>query len=299
MSILFLFLASSHLFFACTSGRVEEKEKATPPPLDEEWLWGQFRMLEPEQQKLYQSMMQNIRYGLEKRNPDRKDMILIPAGEAIIGAKNHPQGDEQCLYLKNRDVPAFYIDKNEVTNAQYSKCVQDKKCLPVDKLDHMKNEDAPDKPAILPFMKARRYCLWTGKRLPTEIEWEKAARGTDGRLYPWGNDEPAADRANICGVGCPMPMADPKWTESYPYTAPIGSFSAGNSPYGLVDVAGNVKEWVTGVEELGEGKFIAKGASWYSAKEELFTFYRQVWQIGVRIDDKGVRCAADAQKKKK
>lgn len=293
-----LFFVSNYLFSRHAKDETAEQEKGTPPPLEEEWLWGQFRMLDPDQKLLYESIIKDIRYGLKIKKPNRKDMVLIPAGEAIIGAEHHPQGDEQSLSLKQRQVPAFYIDKTEVSNAQYVKCVEAKQCLPVDKLDHIENDDAPDRPAILPFMKAKRYCLWAGKRLPTEVEWEKAARSTDGRLYPWGNEAPTPDRANICGARCPVPLADPSWTENYPYTGPIGSFPSGNSPYGLVDVAGNVKEWVESVEPLSQGQFIAKGASWYSPKEELFTFYRQIWQVGVRVDDKGVRCAADASIKK-
>jgi formylglycine-generating enzyme required for sulfatase activity len=125
---------------------------------------------------------------------------------------------------------AFWIDRTEVTSAQYKKCVQDGKCkAPSHANDSSLNGD--NQPVVgVDWNDAKTYCEWAGRQLPTEAQWEKAARGTDGRIYPWGNTAPDSNRLNFSSqIG--------KTTE-------VGKYPAGASYYSAYDMAGNVWEWV-------------------------------------------------------
>lgn len=159
-------------------------------------------------------------------------MVLIPEGEFWMGAED---GLPDARPMHRVYVSTFWIDKHEVTNRQYRHCVESGGCTPP------KDRTAYDDPAFgehpatnVTWTQAHHYCKWRGKRLPTEAEWEKAARGTDGRLYPWGNsDDPLRTR---------MRMVDRKTPRNG--TAPIGSLDFAVSPYGVVDLVVNVSEWV-------------------------------------------------------
>jgi iron(II)-dependent oxidoreductase len=156
------------------------------------------------------------------------EMVNVPAGKFIYG-KIHAK--------QEINLPAFKIDKYEVTNEQYAKIVLDHKYYPEE--IHM--------PAVFVSQdEAADYCNSVDKRLPSEEEWEKAARGTDGRLYPWGNkfDEAAAVTSET---------ADGKVSD-------VGTREKGKSPYGAMDMAGNVWEWTTGFDER---YIILRGGSFY------------------------------------
>jgi eukaryotic-like serine/threonine-protein kinase len=136
--------------------------------------------------------------------------------------------DEMPVHVA--DVDAFWIMRTEVTNAQYARCVEAGICTPPSN-DRWLNPTYADHPVThIDWERANTYATWVGGRLPTETEWEKAARGTDEREYPWGNDAPQDHHLNF------------NYREGD--TMPVGSYEAGASPYGLLDMAGNVEEWV-------------------------------------------------------
>ncbi len=156
------------------------------------------------------------------------DMVRVPAGAFFMGGGDEP--DERPRHRVF--VSEFFLDRDEVTRGDYAKCVRDGACPPP------AVDGAPNLPVTgVSWSDADAFCRWRKKRLPTEAEWEKSARGTDGRVYPWG-DEPRCDRANFGnfeGEGrCPQNPGAPVAAGRFP----------GDSPYGARDLAGNVWEWV-------------------------------------------------------
>ena len=189
------------------------------------------------------------------RSADEAEMIQVPDGEFLMGSKDADRKadtDEKPQHAVTLD--AFWIDRTEVTNAQYVQFLnalgehvgacEGHDCAETqvaDKYSHILrgSQDGrylvergfEDHPVTqVSWYGAQAYCAWAGGRLPTEAEWEKAARGVDGHLYPWGNEPPDCDKAQYgdCGGA----------------TVPVGSRPAGASPYGVLDMAGNVWEWV-------------------------------------------------------
>lgn len=160
---------------------------------------------------------------------DAGEMVSVPAGQFIMGCNDAV--DKQCSDDEkpkhNVTLSAFEIDRTEVTQAAYTACVADGACQPP---TCEWNCDHPNFPAsCVTWPQASSYCKWAQKRLPTEAEWEKAARGDQGNKYPWGNGEPDCSLANL--GGCGETLKD------------VGA-STGASPYGALDMAGNVVELV-------------------------------------------------------
>ena len=165
-------------------------------------------------------------------------MVYVPDGEFLMGsADSDPQAKPDEKPQHNVYLDAFWIDRTEVTNAQHKKCVQAGLCQASSYAsDSRFNGD--NQPVVgVDWYQAKEYCLWVWRQLPTEAEWEKAARGTDNRIYPWGNQAATCEYAVMddgSGNGCGKGSA--AWV--------VGSKPKGASPYGALDMAGNVWEWV-------------------------------------------------------
>jgi len=192
-------------------------------------------------------------------------MLYVPAGEFTMGSDADDalaecqkyRSDCQREWFVNEEPPhavsldAFWIDQTEVTNKMYALCVEAGVCEPPKSLDssmrasYYGNPDFDNYPVIyVDWNMANAYCEWAGRRLPTEAEWEKAARGVDGFVYPWGNEFDGA-KTNFCDKTCKFDWADQNFDDGYADTAPVGSYGSGSSPYGAYVMAGNVWEWVS------------------------------------------------------
>ena len=176
------------------------------------------------------------------RPADHMVMVYVPAGKFLMGSSNSDSmaGDEEKPQHTVM-LDAYWIDKTEVTNLMYAECVNAKACnLPSVFSSQTRSNYYYDSrfinyPVIfVKWIDSNAYCAWAGARLPTEAEWEKAARGPDGRIYPWGNTKPTCSLANYYAEGGTC-MND---------TSAVGSYPSGTSPYGVMDMAGNVWEWV-------------------------------------------------------
>jgi formylglycine-generating enzyme required for sulfatase activity/tRNA A-37 threonylcarbamoyl transferase component Bud32 len=228
------------------------------------------------------------------------EMVSVLAGEFKMGssdADRYASDDEKPQHTVYLD--AFWIDKYEVTNALYKKCVDAGKCQSPNPTESYSRRwyygisKFDNYPVIyVSWNDAKAYCEWAGKRLPTEAEWEKAARGTDGRIYPWGN---AFDknRLNSSEGG----RGD---------TTPVDSFPSGASPYGALDMAGNVWEWVADWHDSAyytnsprnnpkgpsSGQYrVLRGGAWNYGQRSVRAASRDGYDPGTRIDYVGFRCA--------
>lgn len=279
-------------------------------------------------------------YPPEMEDPEGVAMVFIPSGEFSMGS-DAGKPDEAPVHTVYLD--SFYIDKYEVTNDLFADFLNKNLAkVKVDPSGYVNYDGQviydltqtgygkqwtdriqfngeifevhPDyRTHPLPataWVTAEAYCAWRGARLPTEAEWEKAARGTDGRKYPWG-EAIDGNFANVCDKNCPHGSADAALDDGYAETSPVGIYGEGVSPYGAHDMAGNVYEWVSdwyskayysespaknpGGPATGEYK-VYRGGSWqgsqrYSSVDTLRTTYRGSNAPIATMPSYGFRCA--------
>lgn len=199
-------------------------------------------------------------------------MMLVPDGEFVTGSSG-----------KSLNLPSFYLDKTEVTNGAYRTfCEATQHPIPKNPIWDKKYFDKANYPVLnISWADARDFAAWAGKRLPSEVEWEKAARGPEGRLYPWGNWSQST-AANLKGP-----------EDGYPNAAPVGSFPYDESPYGILDMEGNVEEWSG--SDFGDGKKVVRGGGFTSAVEQSTTAARRGEHPDLDpavFSNVGFRCAA-------
>ncbi|MEW6544864.1 MAG: SUMF1/EgtB/PvdO family nonheme iron enzyme [Nitrospirota bacterium] len=226
---------------------------------------------------------------------DGAPMRLVPAGEFTMGHAKW-DADEQPVHRVYLD--AFYMDRHEATTSQYARFFQETGRESPTQWKDVNPATDGERPVVgVTWYDADAYCRHYGKRLPTEAEWEKAARGTDGRLFPWGNEEPTRLRANFGAA----------WT-GYETFVPVGSLEAGKSPYEIADLAGNVWEWVADWYDVHYyksspdrnptgpargGSKVLRGGSWYHMLYDLRSTNRNYLAPTSARFDLGFRCAQD------
>lgn len=225
-------------------------------------------------------------------------MTLIEAGKFTMGCVKSIQRrcDKDELPAREVYLDAYYIDTYEVTNEEYALCVAAGACT---KPYQRKGFDAPKQPVGgVTWFQASAYCSWVGKRLPTEAEWEKAARGTDARTYPWGNTRPDCGRAVMYSAGKDGCGRGTTWE--------VGSKPDGQSPYGVQDMAGNVWEWVNDWYSVDYYSYaplsnpkgperglyrVFRGGSWETGNYYLRSCYRVKITPDYKHHHIGFRCA--------
>lgn len=176
--------------------------------------------------------------------------VYIPAGSFQMGGLDpHAAKDEKPVHKV--DMKGYWIDKVEVTNAMYLLCVQAGECSPPQNISsesrpsYFNNPEFNDYPVVnVTWESAKKYCEWAGRRLPTEAEWEYAARGNTINTFPWGEQKPDGTYANFNYM-----QGD---------TSRVGNFAAGASPFGILDMAGNVTEWTN---DFYNAEFYTSGAA--------------------------------------
>ena len=231
-----------------------------------------------------------------KRDSDGMKMVYVPAGPFTMGSKEG-QEDEKPVHTVN--LASFWFDQTEVTNGMYAICVQAGVCQPpasnssATRSNYYNNSAYVDYPVIyVSWNQAVAYCAWSDSRLPSEAEWEKAARSTDSRTYPWGENFDKT-YANVFGG-----IED---------TSKVGEFEKGKSPFKAYDLAGNVWEWVSseyqpypykasdGRENLKSGGArVLRGGSWFYLYDLARASYRYWDNPAYTSYDAGFRCARNA-----
>jgi formylglycine-generating enzyme required for sulfatase activity len=211
----------------------------------------------------------------------QRDRVVIPAGEFTRGST---RGADDERPAEKKRLPAFKLDRTEVTRAMYARCVAARRC----RKPAVDLKSDPELPMTnVSWHEARAYCTYAGGRLPTESEWEKAARGEDGREYPWG-EEADCSRANWGNFEGEGPCA----SNNPGHPVAVGGYPTGASPYGILDLAGNVWEWVEDKYDLDPARRVVRGGSCCSYFVGPRAANRNAWDPQHRDGDLGFRCAS-------
>ena len=263
---------------------------------------------------------------------DRMPMVFVPAGEFIMGSSDSDadknEKPEHAVYLN-----AFWINQFEVTNEQFQDFIEHTSFVTTAEIQGWSwvfgngstrvegafwaAPEGPgshidtrlDHPVVhISYSDALNYCKWAGGRLPTEAEWEKAARGTDKRIFPWGEDPVTGNKANFCDANCPMDWSNRLFDDGYQITAPAGTYPDSESVYGVMDMVGNVWEWVSDYylwnyyessplsnplgPDSGEN-YVIRGGSWVSEPQYLTCTTRYLSGADETSNDHGFRCVFD------
>lgn len=259
---------------------------------------------------------------------------ICPAGMVHVPAGGLMMGSSEYVAERPAELDGFCIGRTEVTVAEYQACVLAGACQAATTTHYFDDPDSEDERRRLAYDRqfcnagrpdranhpincvdahmADAYCAWAGRRLPTEVEWEYAARGRDGRRYPWGNEPPGPRLLNVCGPECTshlrkmggMGSHEFDFDDGWPETAPVGSFPAGASPFGVLDMAGNVEEWTASpsCEYAGDTPTnggscelewrITRGGHWYWGHElKILAYWRTSSSQVFRLPTIGFRCA--------
>ncbi len=229
----------------------------------------------------------------------RISWVLIPPGQFQMG-NGYDRGEMPPHRVL---LSSFWMDRTEVTNAQYEECVTDAACDPPVRFSSYCRPQYFDDPeynaypvVYVNWDDADTYCRWAGGRLPTEAEWEYAARGSDDRSYPWGNQTPERSMLNF-----DFSVGD---------TSPVGSYPLGSSPYGVLDMAGNVAEWVADFFEnnhylqsplsdptgpVATNAHVVRGGSWLDDPNMVRSDLRLGYPTDSAYTNLGFRCAESTE----
>ena len=253
--------------------------------------------------------------------------VLIPAGTFIMGSADGEPREKPPHRVK---LSAFCMDKTEVTVAAYRQCTKEARngvTCAAPGTGTFCNGAAADREThpinCVDWTQADTYCRWAGAALPTEAQWEYAARGTDGRKYPWGNTEPGPRLLNACGSECRAMgerLGAKGWKVMYDTddgaesTSPVGRYLEGKSPFGVLDMAGNVLEWVAdwygpyppegntipedpkGPETSPESRRVIRGGGWDSSTAAWVRAANRFWNVvSIRYNNVGFRCSRGLQ----
>lgn len=251
---------------------------------------------------------------------DGMTLLPVPAGGFWMGTlPSFELAEPDEMPQQRVTLSGYWIDQTEVSRAMYALCMEQAACSGVP-VELSGDGNSPHMPQThVTWEEAGHYCRWAGRQLPTEAQWEKAARGSDGRRFPWGwigvAETRAGVRLNYCDASCPFPHADLSVDDGAGRLAEVGTYPAGASPLGALDMAGNVWEWVQDWYDADyysnmpaadppgpeRGRFRGvRGSSWAESSFEGFVLSarsaNRAWQLpDARGPDIGFRCAVSSQ----